>query len=97
MSGSGRWSQQIVFKNCGKEYCQQGCSLNRETKPHGPYAKISRRNPDQIYRHDEVYLGKLPLSVEQLEIINEAFLGPSVPTKAEIFLVLEQAELAKVI
>lgn len=95
MSKSGHWSQQVVFKNCGKKTCLQGCPLNAETKPHGPYAQIRRRNPDDSDKQDLVYLGKRPLTYAQLEIINEVFRGPSVPTKTEVYLVVEHHKLGE--
>ena len=95
MSKSGRWSQQVVFKNCGKKTCLQGCPLNKETKPHGPYAQIRRRNPDEIGKQDLVYLGKRPLTAVQLEMVNEVFRGPSVPTKTEVYLVVENRDLER--
>ncbi len=90
MSKSGRWSQQVEFRNCGKESCQQGCVLNSETKPHGPYASLRRRNPD-TGNQERVYLGKKPLTRIQLAIINETLTGPVAPTKEAVHFVLREA------
>lgn len=91
MSKSGRWSQQVEFRNCGKEYCQQGCVLNSETKPHGPYASLRRRNPDSGDQ-ERVYLGKKPLTAIQLAIINKTFTGPVAPTKEMVRSVLREVK-----
>ena len=89
MSRSGYWSQQVVYKNCGNESCLQGCAENAATKPHGPYANLRRRNPDIAGQQDNVYLGKDPLSDEQVAVVNRAFFGPDIPSKKEILSVLE--------
>lgn len=93
---SGRWNQQIVFKNCGKEYCQQGCALNNETKPHGPYVQLRRRNPDEAGQQDTVYLGKVPLTDDQLDIINRLFLSGHVPTREEVLSTLRRERKAEI-
>jgi hypothetical protein len=84
MSGSGRWSQQITFRNCGNSSCLQGCALNKEAKPHGPYAVLRRRSPE-TGEQEHVYLGKAPLTGEQLTLVNQKFSGPGVPEKGQIF------------
>lgn len=93
MSRSGRWSQQIVFKNCGSEGCLQGCAEDAASKPHGPYANLRRRNPDITGQQDNVYLGKVPLTEDQVAVINEVFIGPDVPTKKEVYSALERVIL----
>lgn len=84
MPSSGRWSQQIGYKNCGKKLCLQGCADDPGAKPHGPYASLRRRNPDDTGQQDSVYLGKDYLSDDQLDLINQIFAGPQQPTKTEI-------------
>jgi hypothetical protein len=89
MANSGRWSQQKVYKNCGNNRCQRGCAEDSAAKPHGPYAQLRRRNPDNTNQQDSVYLGKQILSQEALAFINENFTSASVPTREEIVLALE--------
>lgn len=84
MPSSGRWSQQIGNNNCGNKTCLQGCADDPSAKPHGPYASLRRRNPDDTALQDRVYLGKDHLSDDQLDIVNQVFLGPHKPTKTEI-------------
>lgn len=84
MPSTGRWSQQIGNKNCGKKTCLQGCADDPSAKPHGPYASLRRRNPDDSGQQDRVYLGKDRLSADQLNTVNQIFLGPHVPTKSEL-------------
>lgn len=83
MSGSGRWSQQVTFRNCGKESCQQGCALNSAAKPHGPYAILRRRSPE-TGDQEHVYLGKVALTAEQLALVNQELAGPVAPEKGQV-------------
>ena len=89
MTNSGRWSHQQVYKNCGNSRCQRGCAEDSTAKPHGPYAQLRRRNPDDTNQQDSVYLGKLVLSDVALAFINKNFTSAAVPTREEIVLALE--------
>lgn len=89
MTSSGRWSQQRVFKNCGKTDCQSGCAEDPANKPHGPYTQLRRRNPSKTGQQDAVYLGKTVLTDEQLAIINKLFSDAYVPSKEEILAALK--------
>jgi len=89
MTNSGRWSQQQVFKNCGKSDCQSGCADDIANKPHGPYTQLRRRNPAETGQQDAVYLGKVVLTNEQLAIINEQYSDAYVPSKQEILAALK--------
>ena len=94
MPSKGRWSQQIGFTNCGNKTCLQGCAEDPSAKPHGPYASLRRRNPDDTSQQDRVYLGKDHLSDDQLSIVNQLFLGPAIPTKSEILQALGALAIA---
>ena len=93
MSGSGRWSQQIEFRNCGNSRCLQGCVESQSTKPHGPYATLRRRNPESG-EQERVYLGKAPLTEDQLQIVNIKFLGPDAPKKEQLLKTISLLELS---
>lgn len=84
MSGKGFWTVQLRYKNCGK--CP-ACRNDADEKPHGPYALLRRRNPDDAGRggkQDELYLGTFIPDDEQLVKINELYSGPDVPTRKEV-------------
>jgi hypothetical protein len=88
MGGKGLWTLQKSMRNCRN--CPV-CRENPSAQPHGPYCYLRRRNPDEYKQLDQIYLGIVDITEEQLEVINASFTGAELPTREEVVSLLETA------